>query len=79
MIKNFIVLLLSILVLLKFQQSCIDNKNTKNKYETIFNNVKIPLFFISLFLVFYSYNTKEGNNIYDTIVNQQLYTSNPNF
>ena len=78
MIKIFIVLLLSILVLLKFQQSCVNNKDSKNKYENIFNNIKIPFFFIALFLIFYNYGDKPSN-VYDTIINQQLYTSNPNF
>lgn len=78
MIKIFIVLLLSILILLKFQQSCVNNKDSKNKYENIFNNTKIPFFFIALFIIFYNYGDN-STNAYDTVINQQLYTSNPNF
>jgi hypothetical protein len=79
MINIFILLLLSILILFRFQQSCIDNKNSKNKYEIIFNNVKIPLFFVALFILFHSYNITSKPLPYDTIMKQKLYTINPNF
>jgi hypothetical protein len=79
MINIFIILLFSILLLLRFQQSCIDNKNSENKYELIFNYVKIPLFFIALFIIFYNNNTYSQHIPYDTVMKQQLYTFNPKF
>ncbi len=79
MIKIFIILLLSIIVLIRFQQSCIDNKLVKNKYEIIFNTIKIPLFFIALFIIIYNYDNKTRVIPYDTIMKQELYTINPNF
>jgi hypothetical protein len=79
MIKIFIILLLSIIVLIRFQQSCINNKLVKNKYEIIFNTIKIPLFFIALFIIIYNYDNKTRVIPYDTIMKQELYTINPNF
>lgn len=79
MIKIFIILLLSILILLRFQQSCVDNKNSENKYEVIFNNIKIPLFFVALFIIIYNYDMISNNSPYETIMRQELYTINPRF
>lgn len=79
MIKIFIILLLSILILLRFQQSCINNQNSENKYEIIFNNIKIPIFFVALFIIIYNYDMVSKPSPYETIMRQQLYTINPRF
>ena len=55
------------------------NKNSENKYEVIFNNIKIPLFFVALFIIIYNYDMISNNSPYETIMRQELYTINPRF
>ena len=79
MIEIFIILIISIVILCRFQYSSIKNKDSKNKYEIIFNYVKIPLLFIAVLLIFYNYNRNVKVSSYDTIIQQKVYTTNPNF
>lgn len=74
--RKLIIILACLLILYRFQKTILENKDTKNKYYNLFNKVKIPLLFLSLFLVLYT--TEEINGV-DTIVNQRIYTSNPKF